>query len=257
MSHYSVAVFTDEETNIEDLLEPYWEDLDVEPYLYMTKEELIAEGKEEIKYYQKIFKKYMKDKRKYRREHRNDVNHLRFVKKIPTMKKWNIEKIYKFAIRYYNPEKLGKNGELYSTYNPKSKWDWYEIGGRWKDMLVTNDGDRVNSALVKDINWNSMKEENIKELIPYNEFLEKSPYPKEYLKELYPTEEVYINAETEIITYAVLLPNGEWIEPGPMGWWGISCATPEEERKFIENYRENILKKADENWRLTIVDCHI
>lgn len=24
----------------------------------------------------------------------------------------------------------------YSTYNPKSKWDWYEIGGRWQGMFT-------------------------------------------------------------------------------------------------------------------------
>ena len=41
MSHFSVAVFTDENTTVEDLLEPYWENLVVEKYVCMTKEELI------------------------------------------------------------------------------------------------------------------------------------------------------------------------------------------------------------------------
>ena len=38
-------------------------------------------------------------------------------------------------------------------------------------------------------------------------------------------------------TYAVLRPDGEWIEPGEMGWWGVSYATPEEEERFMENYK--------------------
>lgn len=37
MSHFSVAVFTDEDTTVEDLLEPYWEGLEVEKYVYKTK----------------------------------------------------------------------------------------------------------------------------------------------------------------------------------------------------------------------------
>lgn len=49
MSHFSVAVFTDKETSVEELLAPYDERLDVEKYIDLTKEELIEEGKEEIK----------------------------------------------------------------------------------------------------------------------------------------------------------------------------------------------------------------
>lgn len=26
----------------------------------------------------------------------------------------------------------------YSTYNPKSKWDWYEVGGRWNKAIRNN-----------------------------------------------------------------------------------------------------------------------
>jgi hypothetical protein len=28
----------------------------------------------------------------------------------------------------------------YSTYNPDSKWDWYELGGRWKGYFRLKDG---------------------------------------------------------------------------------------------------------------------
>ena len=42
-----------------------------------------------------------------------------------------------------------------------------------------------------------------------------------------------------------------------MGWWGISYATPEEERKFSEQYEEKFIKTANPEWELTIVDCHI
>lgn len=29
------------------------------------------------------------------------------------------------------------NGNELSTYNPNSRWDWYDIGGRWRNLLLT------------------------------------------------------------------------------------------------------------------------
>ena len=29
------------------------------------------------------------------------------------------------------------NGNELTTYNPNSKWDWYDIGGRWRNSLLT------------------------------------------------------------------------------------------------------------------------
>lgn len=30
-----------------------------------------------------------------------------------------------------------KNGNHLTTYNPNSRWDWYSIGGRWRNLLLT------------------------------------------------------------------------------------------------------------------------
>lgn len=102
-------------------------------------------------------------------------------------------------------------------------------GQERQEIIILKDGESayykcVNSALVKDIKWNLMKK-----LIDNNPFY----------------------------TYAVLTPDGEWNEPGLMGWWGISSATPEEENEFNKNYENNFIKTANPEWRLTIVDCHI
>lgn len=130
MSHFSVAVFTDENTTVEDLLEPFYEGMEVDPYIAMTKEEVIKNGKDRINYLKKLYKEYMKDKRKYRREHFRNIKHLRFIKKVPIMAKWSNERIYKYETRFCNKEEISEDGGVYSTYNPNSKWDWYEIG--WK-----------------------------------------------------------------------------------------------------------------------------
>lgn len=128
MSHFSVAVFTDENTTVEDLLEPFYEGIEVEKYVALTKKDVIKRGKDRIDYAKKLYKEYMKDKQKYRREHFNNIGHLRFIKKVPQMAKWSNERIYKYEIRFYKKEEISEDGGIYSTYNPNSKWDWYEIG---------------------------------------------------------------------------------------------------------------------------------
>lgn len=263
MSHFSVAVFTDENSSVETLLEPFYEGLEVEKYIALTKEDVIRRGKEHIKRLQKIYKEYRKDKTAYRRRHSKNIAHLRFIKRIPIMAKWSDERIYKEEIKYYESDEISEDGGIYSTYNPKSRWDWYEVGGRWKNMLIINNPYnpestiRANSALVKDIRWDLMIEESKKHIEPYEDYIKTSFYSKEYLEQVYPTEKEYMRDMIEFNTYAVLTPDGEWHEPGKMGWWGISCATPEEERQFSEKYKEQFIKTANPEWELTIVDCHI
>lgn len=102
-----------------------------------------------------------------------------------------------------------------------------------------------------------MKNQIEKQLKPYKEYLKELCYSEEHLKAKYPTEEEYKKSFTQFTTYAVLMPDGEWYEPGKMGWWGISSATPEQEAEFEKNYEERFIKTADPEWTLTIVDCHI
>lgn len=115
----------------------------------------------------------------------------------------------------------------------------------------------VDSALIKNIKWDLMEEIEKNNLEPYEDFIEKSFYSKEYLKTKYPTEEEYKRSFTKFYTYAVLTPDGEWHEPGKVGWWGISSATREQEIEFEKNYEEKFIKAANPEWKLTIVDCHI
>lgn len=128
MSHFSVAVFTDENTTVEDLLEPFYEGREVEKYIALTKEDIIKRGKNRINYFKKLYKEYMKDKRKYRKENFKNIEHLRFIKKVPIMAKWSKEKIYKYETRFYEKEEISEDGGIYSTYNSDAKWDWYQIG---------------------------------------------------------------------------------------------------------------------------------
>lgn len=262
MSHFSVAVFTDENTTVEDLLEPYWENLIVDKYICMTKEELIDSGRSHIRRYMRVFKEYMKDKKAFRRKYKKDLKYLRFVKKIPSMKKWNKEKIYKFIISDCRKEDISEDGGLYSDLNPNARWDWFSIGGRWENMLILKSDNprkivRGDSGLIKEIDWERMRRIKWLKAEPYQEFMKNLYWDKEFYQKLYPNEETYINEVTKFSTYAVVTPDGEWHDSGKMGWWGISEATDEERVEFENNYEEEFLKNLNPEWRLTIVDCHI
>lgn len=111
MSHYVVAVIHRADQNIEDLLAPYDEDLKVAPYLEYTKEEAIEYGK-----------------KNYTPGHTD-------------------EELWKMVADGYETD---DQGNIYSNYNPASKWDWYQVGGRWNNELPTIHGP-ANEARIADI----------------------------------------------------------------------------------------------------------
>ena len=99
MSHFSLAVFTDENTSVETLLEPFDEGLEVERYIALTKKDVIRRGKNFIKNLQKIYKEYRKDKTAYRRKHSQNIEHLRFIKRIPIIAKWRNDIVHIIQIQ--------------------------------------------------------------------------------------------------------------------------------------------------------------
>lgn len=56
------------------------------------------------------------------------------------------------------------NGNLLSTYNPNSKWDWYSIGGRWRNVLLTkiDNEDVISEESLEDLlnGDNNLKKES-------------------------------------------------------------------------------------------------
>jgi hypothetical protein len=264
MSHFSLAVFTKtRKQSIEKLLAPYDEGIKVAPYVRQTKAQIIQEAKADLQQtFDGPYSEWQKDPKKYEAECTNP-GHIKFLKKIPGYMKWTDEDIYQDAVKDCK-DRLTENGDLLSIYNPKSKWDWYEIGGRWSDFLLPKakkNGDkpkRCNIALVSDLDFEAMRKHELDELTPYEKAMTNSLCKEEYMRKRYPTEEEYIKRSTAFHTYAVVTPDGIWHETGKMGWFGMTHASPEEEREWELNYCERFIKPAiDNNWTVTIVDCHI
>jgi len=59
--------------------------------------------------------------------------------------------------------RINSNGELIEAIkrtNPNKQWDYYEISGRWGNILQLKDGEKVNQSRAADVDWDSMRVKN-------------------------------------------------------------------------------------------------
>ena len=235
MSHYAVAVFSRKDQDIDDLLAPYNENMEVEPYVLKTRQEVIDE---------------------YRKDHEGAAG------------KSDQECFDAYVESWYGSmPNLDDEGNILSTYNPKSKWDWYVIGGRFSGMLKDGHRGLHDCLTVKLIDF-SRDEDKYNDAIRFWEVIIdgdeqrdgenfRSFYNVDYLKGRYKTKENYATIMSQFSTYAVVTPDGEWHAPGEMGWFGCSSENDDEYNDWESNYKKRFIDTADPDWILTIVDCHI
>lgn len=293
MSHFAVAVMLKDKNKLEEILAPYSENLEVPRYIKYTKEQLIEKGKNEIEDYKNsTYAEYISDPIEYERKCNNEL-HIKYLKEeFPKKLKWTDEEIYQYEIEFYEPEEIGENGEIHSTYNPNSKWDWYEISGRWfNELLVKEDVEYIggeiglgagnllnkkapkgykwtNGAKIKDICFEKMREDTYSAAIRWWELVveeqplkegEKQPlnlYKKEYLIKRYGDKEHYAKIESTFSTFAFVDEEG-WHEKGEMLYFGLDTSTKESENIYIEKFQEYIKAEENQDKYLIIVDCHI
>lgn len=275
MSHYAVAVFSDPVgQSVEELLAPFSEQLEV-PH-YISKEEIIKSVRNKIENFRKSsYEKYLENKEAYLAKCTNKA-HIEYITKVfPKELLWTDEQCYEDGVKYYNKENIQPDGSVYSTYNPKSKWewDWYSIGGRFSDRIPLKNGEYTDEANACDVDINHIDKERYDGALMFWELCIDGRTPKnneekriakegmffnkEYYTERFSTAEEYAEYCARFTFFSALLPTGEWLEAGKMGWFGISSSTVESEKEWREKQKE-ILEKAVENgWNITIVDCHI
>ena len=211
MSHFCVYIFHDKNTSVSDLLAPYDENIELAPYVLYTKEQAIAKVRSDMeKYRDSIYKEYLADPVKYKEKWGNNKNHINYIEnEFPKILNWTDEECYEEIAKWKREDGLvAEDGSILSKYNPKSKWDWYQIGGRWSNSIP---GDEVKMSDI-------------------------------------PIEKI----ETP---YAFITPDGEWVERGEMGWFGVGSNEMDKDEwdaKFSE-----YLKTLDKDIILTQVDCHI
>lgn len=101
----------------------------------------------------------------------------------------------------------GGTGISQTTYNPNSKWDWYSFGGRWNGTIR-------NEYRGDDRGFNFGDE--------YRQFGDNVIHVDDYCNLLEDPE----TRET-VRSFAVITPDGEWLEKGKMGWF--ACVSDEQD----------------------------
>jgi len=230
MSHFTVAVIHRADQNIEELLAPYDENKEVEPYVQYSRQEAIDHARKNYK----------------------------------SAAGKTDEECWQMVAE---DEKTDEDGNILSTYNPQSTWDWWTVGGRWSGMLRLKNGSTVDSARIGDIDFSPDENTYRRCLRFWDVVVEHQPqiegedffniYKESYYREFFGDRETYARQQAQFSTYAVVTPDGVWHGKGKMGWWAMSSETAEEARDWEEHYRERFIDAFDEDMILTIVDCHI
>lgn len=152
--------------------------------------------------------------------------------------------------------------------NPNRKWDWYSIGGRWDGGIPLIDGKYANQSIINKINLGIVQKE-YEEAIRFWDVVveghelkpgeEKSDFPSflsgEYYKNQFGDRESYAIDQSSFATFAIVTPEGEWLEKGEMGWFGINSATAESRKEYSSKFNDVVKKYPD--YFFTLVDCHI
>lgn len=232
MSHYAVAVIHRKDQDIEELLAPFDENLQVEKYVEYTRQEAIDYAR----------KHYKTDK-------------------------MSDQECWKMLADDAGEGMTDSEGNIYSTYNPQSKWDWWTEGGRWSGMLKLKNGGTADSARIGDIDFTPDEGTYEQSLRFWDVVVDHQPekdgedyfsiYNEQYYREFYGDRETFARQQAAFSTYAVLTPDGTWNAPGNMGWWGVSSESGEESRKWYDQYMDRFIANADPDLILTIADCHI
>lgn len=142
-------------------------------------------------------------------------------------------------------------GKAKTTYNPKSRWDWWTVGGRWSGQLhadgpfdVTTDPNNYKpcwvcdatgrrddelgrAARVNDPTYTCNGCRGTGKMLKFPSELEVPAGANQM-----PAGEIAARIRAgnkKIVPFAILTPDGEWVERGKMGWWGMVKDEAEED----------------------------
>ena len=153
-------------------------------------------------------------------------------------------------------EECEGTGKVMSTYNPKSKWDWYQIGGRWAEIFAEVMNEQIEAlsnnpeGMVANEKMQKASDANSENCDPSWAFKHEGKVPTEAC--IAPVE--LIIGKDELVPFAILTTDDEWIERGEMGWWGMV-----KDEKDGDNWKEEvktIFEKHKDHY-IVAVDVHI
>lgn len=290
--HFTVGVFLKEGENLDKALIPYEEDA-LPEYLEFKSIEEECRNEYEIGTEERVIMPDGRLLRKWDEEFRKQGEigfgtNTHEVPKELEIKEFPFKELYssfeEFMLKWYGYEgRDDVKGKYGYWHNPDAKWDWYELGGRWRGMLLVKEdapssigtpgvfGDNlsakytpkgykwVDMAKVKDIEWELMiklaKEEAEKrwdKVMANTANADGNKRTREYFLNdirINDTKNSYVKRHSGFVTYAVLTSDGDWYEKD----WG----NEEKQKEWNKKYFDRFIKDADPELFLAIVDCHI
>ena len=246
MTHFGVMVIGDEDIN--DVMEPFSENLDVEPYRKEVDQDSIDRAVEHYKIKRTV----------------------RELKKI--WKDWDGRTLHHDDEGYY----------VMSTYNPRSKYDYFRVlettslgemnmsGGRIFAAKQASDEYDKYLAIVaehgpippipdnmgdRNVHRAYWEHQTLVAMVEARLLSGWNPSPPN--DEFGVTKEEYIkNRENWAeLPYATLY-KGEWIEPGKVLYWGMSTDGHKERVAYAQRVRD-ILDSLPPETKIRHLDCHI
>lgn len=299
MSHFVALVLVDKnsdnvERDVEDLLAPYSENIEVEGYEEacwcvgrVAKQEAINRVNAEIgtlddverPEYEKLEKEKLTELAggpEKLAEMEKDISNrldelfsLRSQARKALTQKWRelTAKRQKLTMQYEQEhEQYGKpdpncstcegKGIYMSTYNPDSHWDWWQIGGRWSGALKEGYEPSEDPRNIETCRfcYGEGKREDGETCVQCGGKGKSVKWPTQWAN----SEGNIVPVEDmpeSFIPYAVVTPDGEWHQKGKMGWWGIS--TEEKEEEEWEKACKDAFEKHKGTHLAVVVDCHI
>lgn len=244
MSHFTVLVVDiKNEKSVDEWMEPFYEGLEEDRLLDWSVQDVL-----------KYFKEHNVD---FPYDHVDESNLVEYLERAEELE--------------FDTSEHDNEGNLYYLGNNNAKWDWYQIGGRWSNMLKKLDGTRCDECEVKDLDlsldtelYNKAKRfwEVVVDNQPLTDVERPSDfftmYKPEYYTEMYGDRDNFAKSYASFNTFAMLL-DGEWYEQGKMGWFAMSDTTKESLEKFTDFMDKTLreLKKTHPHATVTLVDCHI
>lgn len=206
MSHFVTLVIVPGDTptdrieqKVEDLLEPYSVHLTVAPY----EDECGCIGfKAILDVKNEIEKTFNMDamRLEFRKLPKWEQTNTRWKQIVAPMEQKRQELLVAHPL-YEKPDpecsQCKGTGRFMTRYNPHAKWDWWVIGGRWNEWIFGPEREKA-------------AQEKSKGSIMCAE-------AQELENNCRPLSEIPLN-DSHYIPFAIVLPGGEWIEQGEMGW---------------------------------------
>jgi len=289
MSHFSVLVISDNTNSVDDLMAPYCEH--DEYYFVFENKEDESRNEYENETVSAVRMPNGSIKFLYDEEFRvegtigsgKDTHRLPEELKEEDIPLKEIYKTFGEFCRKYLCHEFDEDEQAWGYYhNPQSKWDYWseryyltlkEPREVPLDIEGLDDPYRdTRSALVKDLDFSV--DENVVKLrkkqydllsTPVDE-IEKQGKGIERINAFFAgkavfdncgSKEEFVSILSKFHTWAVVTPDGEWHEPGTMGWFGCSSGKPEDEYVWMRDYYKNWIESANPKWTFTTLDCHI